>query len=206
MSCGAWIAMACVLGAQVTSVYADAPVTFERTVSSPDGSTSTTVRTLVKGKGAKVSGSATAQTEDGDGKRSRSGFKFSADAASSGIDTPASPGDANSPNDAIEATASDTELKRNDLKPISSLTRACGCKGQQEVVTADIRNISDIWMAKGDAMNTHRLSNMIWSWGQVWSNRAHVPAVLFSRAMRSLLHVLNQHTAMALNRCSCSNM
>eukprot|EP00892_Ulva_mutabilis_P000383 jgi/Ulvmu1/10345/UM061_0028.1 len=166
MSCRALIAMACVLGAQISGVSADAPVTFERTVATPDGSTSSTVRTSVTGKGAKVSGRATTAAVDGDGNARRTNVTFSADAVSSGIDTPASPGDENSPNDAIEEPTGSTVLKRNDLKPISKLTRACGCKSESGVVTSDIREISDTWMAKGDAMNTHKLSNMIWAWGQ----------------------------------------
>lgn len=178
MSCRALIAMACVLGAQVSTVYADAPVTFERTVSSPDGTTSTTVRTSVTGKGARVNGSATASTVDGEGKGSRTGFTFSADAASSGIFTPASPGNENSPNDAIDEPSGSGDLKRNDLKPISSLTRACGCKGEPDVVTEDIRKISDVWMADGTEMNTHKLSNMIWAWGQVRAYTANFVVVL----------------------------
>lgn len=166
MSCGAWIAIVCALGAQVGQVRADATMRFERTVSSPDGDVSTTVRTIVKGKGANVTGSATASTVDGEGKGSKTGFTFSADALSSGIDTPASPGDENSPNDAIEEPTDNSVLKRNDLKPISTLTNACGCKVEPDIKTVDIREISDTWMAKGDAMSTHKLSNMIWAWGQ----------------------------------------
>lgn len=165
----AWIAIACALGAQVIcGVHANAPVRFERTVSSPDGDVSTTVRTLVKGKGAKVSASATASSVNSDGKGSSTGFTFSADALSSGIDTPASPGDENAPNEAIDEPTGSVELKRNDLKSISTLTNACGCQVGPDIVTADIRKISDTWMAQGDAMSTHKLSNMIWAWGQVW--------------------------------------
>lgn len=178
MSCGAWIAIVCALGAQIGQARADTPVTFERTVSSPEGDVSTTVRTVVRGKGANVTGSATASTVDGEGKGSKTGFTFSADALSSGIDIPASPGDENSPNDAIDEPTSSTTLKRNDLKPISTLTNACGCKVEPGIVTADIRDISDAWMAKGDAMSTHKLSNMIWAWGQVCLLVSSVAAVL----------------------------
>lgn len=166
----AWITIACALGAQVTCVQADAPVTrtFERTVSSPNGDVTSTVRTVVRGSGAKATGSAMATAVDDRGKRTRTGFTFSADALSSGIDTPASPGDENAPNEAIDDVADSVELKRNELKSISTLTNACGCVRGPGLATADIRKISDTWMAKGEAMNTHKLSNMIWAWGQVW--------------------------------------
>lgn len=167
MSCTAWFAIACALGAHVGSVRADSPMTFEESATSPDGSVQTTVRTVIQGNTstANITGRATATSVDGEGEGSFTGFTFDADAASSGIVSPASPGDENAPNDAIDDTSD--ELKRNSITAISTLTNACGCKVKSSIVTSDIRNISDTWMADGDSMSTHKLSNMVWAWGQV---------------------------------------